>query len=64
MNSVSRKKSNGIKKTTARSYGHAHQQRRKVLEPAVAAGSVLCGPCGMLIVPGEAWDLDHRDAVS
>lgn len=45
--------------TTARGYGHMHQQRRKQWALRVASGTVVCARCGELIEPGEPWDLDH-----
>jgi hypothetical protein len=45
----------------ARGYGPAHQKRRELLAPFVAAGSVRCARCGELIRPGEPWDLGHLD---
>jgi hypothetical protein len=42
-------------------YGYAHQQKRRRLEPEIAAGRALCSRCGLLIAPWEAWDLDHMD---
>jgi hypothetical protein len=47
--------------TTARGYGHRHQQLRKRWAPIVAAGGVLCARCGQPILPGELWDLGHDD---
>src|SRR5438045_6044418 len=47
--------------TTARGYGHQHQQRRKVWARKVAKGDVACARCGGLIVPGSKWHLDHTD---
>jgi predicted nucleic acid-binding Zn ribbon protein len=42
-------------------YGHRHQQLRKRLAPALAAGGVRCARCGEPILPGEPWDLGHVD---
>jgi hypothetical protein len=47
--------------TTARGYGHRHQQLRRQLAPVVAAGGVACARCGLPIMPLEAWDLGHAD---
>jgi len=47
--------------TTARGYGHRHQQVRRAWVGYVAGGQVTCRRCGELIVPGEAWDLGHDD---
>jgi hypothetical protein len=44
-----------------RGYGSVHRQRRKALEPLVAAGRAACWRCGQPIVPGEPWDLGHDD---
>jgi hypothetical protein len=42
-------------------YGYAHQQLRERWRPRVAAGEVACclPRCGLLIAPGEQWDLAH-----
>jgi hypothetical protein len=50
-----------MRSTTARGYGHAHQQRRRQLEPLVAAGLARCARCNQPIGPGEPWDFDHPD---
>jgi hypothetical protein len=47
--------------TTARGYGHRHQQERKRWSPHVEAGQVFCARCRRLILPGEPWDLGHVD---
>jgi hypothetical protein len=47
--------------TTARGYGHHHQQTRKAFEAAVATGTVRCARCNQSIRPGERWDLGHVD---
>jgi len=47
------------KKTKARGYGGKHQQLRKRWARQVAAGGVACARCGLPILDGEAWDLDH-----
>jgi hypothetical protein len=44
-----------------RGYGPAHQQLRREWAPRVEAGGVNCTRCGILIVPGTAWDLGHDD---
>lgn len=49
------------KSTSARGYGHMHQQRRKRWSPQVEAGHVNCARCGRLIEPGTPWDLGHTD---
>lgn len=45
--------------TAARGYGAAHQRLRRQLDPVVAAGGVACARCGLPIVPGTPWELDH-----
>jgi hypothetical protein len=40
-------------------YGGDHQAIRRAVAP-YAAGAV-CVRCGRPVLPGEAWDLDHRD---
>jgi len=52
---------NRQRSTNARGYGVVHQARRKALAPLVAAGEMLCARCGLVIEPGEPWDLDHSD---
>jgi hypothetical protein len=47
--------------TTARGYGHNHQQLRKWWRPRVDAGLVDCWRCGQPIQPGQPWDLGHDD---
>jgi hypothetical protein len=49
------------KSTTARGYGHMHQQRRKRWAAKVRQGTVCCARCGLTIEPGEKWHLDHAD---
>ena len=44
-----------------RGYGPAHQRRRALLEPFVAAGQYRCARCHEPILPGEKWDLGHID---
>ena len=44
-----------------RGYGPAHQRRRALLEPFVAAGQYRCARCHEPILPGEPWDLGHID---
>jgi hypothetical protein len=49
-----------------RGYGAAHRRLRALWAPVVAAGGVVCSrpECpypGRLIVPGQAWDLDHTE---
>lgn len=50
-----------MRNTTARGYGHHHQQLRKRWAPNVAAGVVDCARCGERIEPGDPWDLGHDD---
>jgi len=47
--------------TTARGYGHRHQQERKRWAPLVESGQTVCARCRRPIVPGEPWDLGHVD---
>lgn len=47
--------------TTARGYGHKHQQDRKRWAPVVKAGKARCRRCGQPIAPGARWDLGHDD---
>lgn len=49
------------KSTSARGYGHVHQQRRLSWAPRVAAELVDCARCGKRILADEDWDLDHTD---
>ena len=42
-------------------YGNGHRKLRARMAGVVASGGVLCSRCGKPIVPGERWDLDHRD---
>lgn len=37
----------------------AHRARRRAWVPVVATGTVPCARCGVLIRPGEPFDLDH-----
>lgn len=47
--------------TASRGYGYAHQRLREKWRPRVERGEVYCclPGCGLLIFPGEAWDLAH-----
>jgi hypothetical protein len=47
--------------TTARGYGAQHQSKREKLAPTVATGTITCARCGLLIAPGQPWDLGHTD---
>ncbi len=47
--------------TTQQGYGSQHQQLRARLAPVVALGTTPCVRCGLLIRPGQAWDLGHVD---
>jgi hypothetical protein len=42
-------------------YGHSHRRLRSKWRRAIAAGGVLCVRCGLEIVPGMPFDLDHND---
>ena len=42
-------------------WGRRHRQARLAWLPRVAAGGVVCWRCGVLIDPGEPWDLGHDD---
>jgi hypothetical protein len=42
-------------------YGFTHQRTRKLVALEVAAGQARCPRCSQMILPGEPWDLDHRD---
>jgi hypothetical protein len=44
-----------------RGYGWNHEKLRKVWEPIVATGRVICAApdCGRPILPGQLWDLGH-----
>ena len=43
------------------SYGPDHWRLRAILAPEVEAGLRDCAYCGERILPGEAWDLGHRE---
>jgi hypothetical protein len=43
----------------ARGYGAAHRTVRAQVARLVAAGGARCARCGLPIVPGTPWDLDH-----
>jgi len=45
----------------SRLYGHAHRRLREEWRPRVERGEVCCcyGNCGLIILPGEPWDLAH-----
>jgi hypothetical protein len=49
------------KSREARGYGETHKARRRGLEPFVATGRCPCARCGLPILQGQAWDLDHTD---
>ena len=42
-------------------YAGPHKSIRRAWMPTVAAGTVACWRCGLLIRPGQAWDLGHDD---
>jgi hypothetical protein len=48
-------------KTTLRGYGWKHQQLRRSVGRAVAAGNAYCTRCGEWIDPAEPWDLGHDE---
>ena len=50
-------------KTTARGYGHKHQQARRRWAAVVRAGRAECARCGSAISPLEPRDLDHYDGI-
>lgn len=45
----------------AKRYGAQHQRLRAQWKPIVDAGGVPCSRCGLPIVPGTRWHLDHVD---
>jgi hypothetical protein len=45
----------------ARGYGAAHMRLRSNWKPKVERGQVDCARCGLLILPGTEWALDHTD---
>lgn len=45
--------------TVERGYGAAHKRLRKLWEPRVARGGVLCRRCKQPIDPAAKWDLGH-----
>ena len=47
--------------TSARGYGTSHQAERKRWELVVESGYASCVRCGLPIVAGTGWHLDHRD---
>jgi hypothetical protein len=44
-----------------RGYDRTHRVGRAVWARIVAADQAVCGRCLRPILPGESWDLDHRD---
>jgi hypothetical protein len=44
-----------------RGYDREHDAERARWAPLVEAGGVDCARCGLLIGPGEPWDLGHTD---
>lgn len=44
-----------------RGYGRHHEKTRASWERDVQAGLVDCSRCGVRILPGQAWHLDHTD---
>jgi hypothetical protein len=47
--------------TTDRGYGWDHQTERRHWDVAVQAGHARCVRCGLPIIPGTPYHLDHRD---
>lgn len=47
--------------TTARGYGHRHQEERKRWLTIVKRGDAICARCGWTIAPDAPFDLDHTD---
>lgn len=47
--------------TTARGYGSVHQRIRKQYARLVEQGQAICCRCGLQILPGSPFDLDHTD---
>lgn len=47
--------------TTARGYGHEHQQLRERWRPKVEAGLVGCPRCHKPILQDQPWQLGHTD---
>jgi hypothetical protein len=45
----------------ARGYGIAHRTLRAQFVRLVEAGQATCARCGLPILPGEPFDLDHAD---
>jgi hypothetical protein len=50
-----------LKSTTARGYGHRHQNLRKRWAKVVDTGDAYCVRCKRWIEPGTPWDLGHDD---
>ena len=49
---------------TGRWGGRRVTELRAAWAPRVAAGGLACPRCGLLIAPGQAWDLGHQTARS
>jgi hypothetical protein len=47
--------------TAQRGYGYAHKALRARWAERIAHGGVSCTRCGLLILPGEPFDLGHDD---
>ncbi len=45
----------------ARGYDASHDRLRRRWAPSVARGLVSCWRCGLLITPGQPWDIGHDD---
>ncbi|GAA2696463.1 hypothetical protein Apa02nite_068560 [Actinoplanes palleronii] len=44
-----------------RGYDADHVRRRNAVKPAVERGEKKCARCGLPILPGDEWALDHDD---
>jgi hypothetical protein len=45
--------------TAQRGYGYEHRKLRESWRPRVEAGQVACSLCGLMIEPGQEFDLAH-----
>jgi hypothetical protein len=43
-------------------YGTAQNKQRRIWARRVAAGAARCARCGLPILPGTTWHLDHDDS--
>ena len=48
--------------TVERGYGYTHQRMRADWRPRVESGAVACCLCGLIIEPGQPFDLAHDPA--